>query len=189
MLNASSRLNLAKSKVLVVDDNQQSAEILTQILQGFKIGKTCASRSADEARDALLASAFDLLIVDAEMPNEDGISFVRHLRRQKDNPNFTIPIILVSAHTPADKVKKARDAGANFVVKKPIAPTILLSRIEWLARNTRDFVTSPGYCGPDRRFKNLPLPEGIAERRAEAIALATTPDRAMSQDEIDSLFG
>ena len=100
-----------------------------------------------------------------------------------------MPVMLLSSFTPRKKIMRARDAGANLVVTKPIIPGVLLGRIEWLARTTRLFVTSPGYCGPDRRFKKVPLPEGIPERRAENIRLTAQPERAMSQNEVDSIFG
>lgn len=81
-------------------------------------------------------------------------------------------------------------AGDSFLtlVEEPIAPAILLDRISWLARNTRPFVSAPAYCGPDRRFRKAPPPDGIEDRRAEGIALAATPDRALSQNDIDALF-
>ncbi len=184
-----SRLDLRKAKTLIVDDNSTSLDLMSQILLGFRIQHTKTCTSAKEAREMLGGTAFDLIIIDAEMPEEDGIQLTRHIRQQPAAPNFTAPIVLVSASTPREKILSARDAGANIVVKKPIAPAVLLSRIEWLARNTREFVTTDSYCGPDRRLKAMPLPEGVAERRADAIALTATPDRAMSQDDVDSLFG
>lgn len=189
MLSSSTRLDLRKAKVLLVDDNPQSLELMSQVLVGFRVGRIATCRSAEEARETVAAVAYDLIIIDGEMPEEDGISLARHIRSQREAPNFTAPIVVVSGHTPVEKVTTARDAGANFVVKKPIAPGVLLSRIEWLARNNRQFVTTESYCGPDRRIKQQLLPEGIPERRSSAIALVSNPVRAMSQDEVDSLFG
>lgn len=189
MASSSGRLDLRKARTLVVDDNSTSLDLMSQILLGFRVQNAKTCNSAKEARELLAGAAFDLIIIDAEMPDEDGLGLTRHIRQQPAGPNFTAPIILVSASTPREKILEARDAGANIVVKKPIAPAVLLSRIEWLARNTREFVTSTTYCGPDRRVKNLPLPDGVQERRADAIALSATPDRAMSQDDVDSLFG
>lgn len=180
---------MRRSKVLLVDDNPHSLDLMAQVLRGFRVGETITCRSADEAREAVTTQSFDLLIIDGEMPGEDGISLTLSIRSEPKLPNFTTPIVFVSAYTPIDKVERARDAGANLVVKKPIAPAILLSRIEWLARQTRDFVKADGYCGPDRRFKNKPPPDGEPERRANAIALTADMDRKMSQDDIDALFG
>lgn len=76
-----------------------------------------------------------------------------------------------------------------MIVRKPVAPAVLLSRIEWIARDTRDFVESDGYCGPDRRVRTVPLPLDMPERRSDALALVGDPERAMSQDDITALFG
>jgi len=65
---------------------------------------------------------------------------------------------------------------------------VLLARMQWLAQNNRAFVTSDTYNGPDRRFKAVPLPVGVAERRTEALRLMAAPERELSQDEISSLF-
>lgn len=186
---SAARVDLSKSSFLAIDDSAQSLDIMYQILTGFRVGKVRTSKSPDEARDLLSRSRFDLVLIDCEMPNEDGIYVTRHVRSNPDLPNFSTPIVLVSAHTPLDKVHRARDAGANLVVKKPVSPGILLSRIQWLGRSSRQFIISEGYSGPDRRIRKMPLPEGLAERRAQAIALTANADHAMSQDEVDSLFG
>lgn len=135
------------------------------------------------------AERFDLILVDFEMPGEDGPSLVQFIRSEPKQPNHTAPIVMLDGSTSLRTVTRARDVGANMVVKKPIAPTILLNRIEWIARNNRDFIGSSGYCGPDRRFKNLPLAQDAEERRAAAAALVSDPARVMSQDEVSSLFG
>ncbi len=184
-----SRLDLKRARVLIVDDNQQSLEILAQALLGFCVRNPTQSRSVEDAVRLLGSDQFDLIIVDAEMPEHDGFDLAGYIRSNPGNPNFTVPIMLLSSFTPRHKVTRARDAGVNVVIAKPIVPAVLLGRIEWLARHPRQFVTSDGYCGPDRRFKTVPLPEGIPERRADAMRLIAQPERAMSQNEIDSIFG
>lgn len=188
MLARATRLDMQRANVLLVDDSAQSLELISQILMGFRVKNIKPCRSADEARELLPRHRFDMMLIDADMPTEDGVSLVRGIRQNAADPNHTAPIMVVSGFTPAHRVAQARDAGANIIVKKPIAPAVLLSRIEWLARNTREFVLSATYCGPDRRFQTVPLPDGCEERRADAIALAATPEREMSQDDVDSLF-
>lgn len=183
------RIDLRKSRLLVVDDNEHSLELMKQVLAGFRVGDVIAASNADQALELANLDTFDLMIVDCEMPAGGGVEFTNRLRANAGSPNFTTPILLVSATTPLEKVQRARDAGANMVLAKPLAPAVLLRRIEWIARNNRDFVDSGGYRGPDRRFKSGPLPEGTPERRAETLALMASPERALSQDDIDSLFG
>jgi CheY-like chemotaxis protein len=180
---------MRRARVLVVDDSEPSAEVMIEVLSGFGVRNIRKCSSSEEARRHAAAQAFDLLIVDMEMPGEDGIAFTRSVRAQEEGPNFTSPIVLVSGFTPMQKVFDARDAGANMVLAKPVSPPILLERIEWIARNTRQFVNSADYCGPDRRFRRGRPPEGVEERRAGAIALMSDAERALSQDDIDSIFG
>jgi CheY-like chemotaxis protein len=182
-------MNLKKAKVLLVDDNHYSLELILQILLGFRIQQTITCTSSVEARTVVESQNLDLIIADVEMPDEDGVALTEYVRSLTRLPNFTTPIILVAAHASIDAVTRARDAGANLVITKPVAPAILLSRIDWLARSNREFVRSENYRGPDRRFKNKPLPDGIEERRADMFALTAALDRKMSQDEVDSLFG
>ncbi|WP_293678265.1 PleD family two-component system response regulator [uncultured Phenylobacterium sp.] len=183
------RLDLKKAKVLIVDDSQQALEILAQALLGFGVRNPHQARSCEEVAKVLERESFDLIILDGEMPTKDGFDLTTHVRASPGSPNYTAPIMILSSFTPRHKITRARDTGANLVLTKPIIPAILLERMEWLARSPRLFVTSPGYCGPDRRFKKVPLPEGIAERRADDLRLIAQPERAMSQNEIDSLFG
>ena len=87
-------------------------------------------------------------------------------------------------------VQTLLDAGASFVVRKPVAPMVMMQRILWLLNDQRKFVTSPGYCGPDRRVKALGPPVGMKGRRHDdlsaEVGAASTPN--LGQDEIDALF-
>lgn len=183
------RMDLRKTKALVVDDNPQSLELLSQILSGFRLGQLKSCQSADEARFLVAHDKFDLILIDFAMPGEGGLELARHIRSEPSMPNHTAPILILHGYTPEHMVIQARDAGANMIVRKPVAPAILLSRIEWIARDTRHFVESEGYCGPDRRIRNTPLSPETPERRRDALALIDDPERALSQDDISALFG
>lgn len=189
MTASSIRLDLRNTRALVVDDNPQSLELLSQILAGFRLGTLKSCQSPDEARVLVAHEKFDLILIDYAMPGEDGLHLARHIRSEPSLPNHTAPIVILHGHTPEHMVVQARDAGANMIVRKPVAPAVLLSRIEWIARDTRDFVESDGYCGPDRRVRTVPLPLDMPERRSDALALVGDPERAMSQDDITALFG
>lgn len=185
---ATKRLALKSVQPLIVDDNAQSLEVVSAILMGFGINRTVKCQSTAEAREILATRLFDLIIVDCEMPDEDGNALVRHIRSSPQSPNFTAPILMMSAVTPRSKVEAARDDGANFTIAKPVSPTILLERMLWIAQSSRLFISDPGYCGPDRRFRTVPLQEGVTERRNADLILTARPERALSQDEIDGLF-
>lgn len=182
------RLNLGQAKVLVVDDNARAMEIISQILLGLGVTQARKITSPAEARTPAGHEPFDLILLDHDMEGESGIDFCRFVRGDTKGCNYTTAVILLTTLPSAQTVRAARDAGANFVLAKPIKPAVLLERIEWISRESRAFVTSDTYRGPDRRFQSAPLPEGVEERRAEALRLMEAPERAMSQDEINALF-
>jgi PleD family two-component response regulator len=185
---AHQRFDFSRAKILVVDDSAASLGILSNILLGFGVRDRRLCSTVSEAAERLSLSRVDLVIADGEMPEQDGFDLTKRVRLDPNGPNFTTPILIVSGFVPVAKVMRARDVGANLIILKPVAPGDLLSRIRWLARGDRQFVQSPGYCGPDRRLRNAPLPPGVEERRADALRLMAQPERAMSQDDIDSLF-
>lgn len=161
--------NLAKARVMVVDDNNFSLRLITQTLLGFGVKASFACQSGGVAKNILKTQTIDLLIVDCEMPEIDGYDLVSWLRASAMEPNSFVPILMVSGHTQLSNVTKARDCGASFIVARPLTPTILLDRILWLARDSRPFVQAQSYLGPDRRFKDLELADGQEERRADRI--------------------
>ena len=59
---------------------------------------------------------------------------------------------------------RARDCGANFLVKRPLSPMALLERIVWVSKEGRGFVLDENYVGPDRRFKATVMPKGGRRR-------------------------
>ena len=183
-----SPLKLTKTKLLVMDDNPQSMDIIAQILLGFGISHTLKRSSVVDAKKALSSESFDLALLDDEMPGEDGYDLTAWIRSKPASRHYTMPVIIASGSPSNAKVTRARDMGANLVIAKPIIPANLLKKMEWIARNYRTFVTSDHYHGPNRRFQNKGVPEGVEERRSEALNLLESPDRALSQDEINSLF-
>ena len=61
--------------------------------------------------------------------NMDGYEFIQWLRREADNENRFVPILLLTGETRLSHVFRGRDCGANFVVAKPISPKVLLDRM------------------------------------------------------------
>jgi CheY-like chemotaxis protein len=186
----SDKINLDKVCILVVDDNNQSVEIMMSVLSGFGARNLLSCNSADEAKTILKRNRVDLLLTDAEMPGENGYELVRWLRSECKEPNRYASAMVVTGHTRVSRVELARDCGAHFVVTKPITPDILLQRIFWVASGERIFVDCDSYKGPDRRFKHEGPPAGSDGRRADDLPAdvgeATTPN--MTQDELDSML-
>ena len=188
-----SRVYFGALTVVLVESNDLEAEILSQVLTGFKVRGIIRFASASDAEAHLARDTADLLVVGAARGKDsevDEYEFIRRIRRNKAGGGRTAPTILLAGHTSQSNVMRARDCGASFVVAKPITPQVLYERIIWLAKDARPFVTSEGYVGPDRRFQKLGPPAGTEGRRKDDLSLrvgeATLPN--LSQSEIDALM-
>ena len=114
---------IARLRVLIVDDANLVRLYYRQILEeaGFE---TEEALNGLEALERLLVSPADALIVDINMPQMDGITFLGALRRQA-LPLSSIPALVTSTESSAVDVAAARAAGANFYLVKPIGPETL----------------------------------------------------------------
>ncbi len=166
-LSPNAIVNLSRANVVVIDDNGLSQQLLLQMLLGFGVRSHFEFASVAEAKEHLATMPVDLIIVDCDMPEQDGYDFVRWLRRSKIEANAYAPIVMVAGHTKLSKVTKARDCGANFIIARPLSPAVLLDRIVWIARDNKPFLEAGDYIGPDRRVREGDAPPGVPERRAD----------------------
>lgn len=186
----STRINLERTTVLVLDDNGPSLDILSQVVSGFGVKQLHRAESVMDAQSLIRTKTFDLIISDVQMPVVDGIEFIEWLRREGGENNRYVPVILVTGHTRVSQICKLRDAGSNYVVTKPITPKVLLERIFWVAREERQFIECESFIGPDRRFKHAGPPPGTDGRRKDdlpaEVGQAQTPN--LSDDEISNMM-
>lgn len=189
-LNPSTRINLERATVLVLDDNGASLDILSGVVSGFGVRTLHRAESVKDAQALVKVHTFDLIISDVQMPEVDGYEFIQWLRREAPEQNRYVPVILVTGHTRISQVFKNRDAGSNFTVAKPITPKILLERIFWVAREERAFIECDTYIGPDRRFKHEGPPPGTDGRRKDDLQgeVGDAQEPNMSQEEINNLM-
>lgn len=186
----SDRVNLSTAEVLLACGDADGLNVMAEMFAGFGVHTPRRCLSGAEGRAAVQERILNLVVVDSALQDESGYDFIHWLRRSDIAPNCYAPIILITGHTKPSQIFRGRDAGASFVVRKPVAPMVMMQRILWLLNDQRKFVTSPGYCGPDRRVKALGPPVGVKGRRHDdlsaEVGAATTPN--LGQDEIDALF-
>jgi DNA-binding response OmpR family regulator len=186
----SERVNLSTAEVLLACGDPEGLNIMSEMFAGFGVHTPRRCLTGVEARTSIQERILNLVVVDSALQDQTGYDFIHWLRRSDIAPNCYAPVILITGHTKPSQIFKGRDAGASFVVRKPVAPLVMMQRIIWLLNDQRKFVTSPGYCGPDRRVKALGPPVGTKGRRHDdlsaEVGLATTPN--LGQDEIDALF-
>lgn len=115
--------------LLVVDDETEIVEILTEYFQG-KGFTVIGALNAAQARSLFEQQIPDLIIIDIHMPGEDGLSLTRWIRGQ--NPALGI-IMLTTAAEVVDKVV-GLEMGADDYVPKPFDLRELLARVKGLLR-------------------------------------------------------
>jgi two-component system chemotaxis response regulator CheY len=117
--------------VLVVDDASLVRLYYRSTLEeaGFRVEEAL---NGLEALEKLLAAPVDLLIVDVNMPQMDGLTFLEILR-QKELPISGIPALITSTEAEEKDFAAARKAGANFYLVKPISSTVLVEYVAMLS--------------------------------------------------------
>lgn len=184
------RINLSTAEVLLACGDPEGLSIMAEMFAGFGVHTPRRCTTGAEARGFVQEKILNLLVVDSALADQEGYDFIHWLRRSDSAPNCYAPVILITGHTKPSQVFRGRDAGASFVVRKPVQPLVMMQRILWLLNDKREFVTSPTYSGPDRRVKSVGPPLGMKGRRhddlSEKVGVATTPN--LDQDAIDALF-
>lgn len=111
-------------KILVVDDSASIRKSISYVLEqeGFEV---------QEAEDGMVgvsavsSNAFDLIITDVNMPNLDGIGFIRQARAIPEC-RF-IPIIVLTTESQQSKMQEGREAGATGWIVKPFSADKLIA--------------------------------------------------------------
>ena len=115
-------------RVLVIDDSSLTRRIISQILAeiGFE------TFEAGDGREGLSrvndVSNLDLVLVDWNMPEMDGIEFLRALRA--DSFFNALPVMMVSANNNAEEIATSLQAGANEYIMKPFTADIIRTKLE-----------------------------------------------------------
>jgi CheY-like chemotaxis protein len=110
---------LAGLHALVVEDDPDSRDLVEAVLCGFGAQVTCVD-SAGAAIRALAACRPDVLVSDIGLPDEDGLSLIRRIRKMQGLEG--LPAIALSAYASRHDVRQALAAGFQVHVAKPLDP-------------------------------------------------------------------
>ena len=156
-------------KILVVDDNQHTRMLVTEILRALGVNLVYEAADGSAGLEQLREHQVDIIFTDLSMQPMDGIEFVRRLRNAPDSPNQMAPVIMVTGHFTLAKVSAARDAGVNEFLTKPLTARGVIERLQRVIDQPRPFVRTDDYFGPDRRRRQDPEYRGPRRRRADVV--------------------
>jgi DNA-binding response OmpR family regulator len=123
---------MTAGRILLVEDDAKVRETVRLYLarEGFT-----ALEAADgpSGLEAVRAKKPDLVVLDVMLPGLDGFSVCREIRKFS-----AVPVILLTAKTQDEDVRKGLDLGADDYVPKPFSPRTLVARVRAVLRRTRD---------------------------------------------------
>lgn len=122
------------TRVLMIEDDLELAEILMEYLEQFDIAITIAEEPYI-GLSTLDTESFDLVILDLTLPGLDGLEVCKEIRKR-----HTLPIIISSARTDITDKVTALENGADDYLPKPYNPRELQARIMSLLRRQKGFI-------------------------------------------------
>ncbi|HXE97987.1 MAG TPA: chemotaxis response regulator protein-glutamate methylesterase [Dongiaceae bacterium] len=152
---------MKKIRIVVVDDSAFSRRSITRMLEGLDSVEVVGyAINGEEGIQKIIALKPDLVTLDLEMPKMDGFTLLRILTTR-----FSLPVIVISALSGADKVFKALELGALDFVAKPSssASVDLLSIKEDLQKKVLQVLALKPDRHPHQISKSIPPERGELE--------------------------
>ena len=114
-------------KVLVVDDSKTLRRILIRELNSIGITNISEAGDGNEALERLRVESFDLMLLDMEMPELDGLGVLKVV---KSTPELSyLPVIIVSSAEDFDRIVECIQVGAEDYLPKPFNAVLLRARV------------------------------------------------------------
>jgi two-component system sensor histidine kinase/response regulator len=123
-------------RILLAEDNITNQQVAVGILKKLGLRADAVANGA-EALKALETLPYDLVLMDVQMPEMNGLDATRHIRNpQSAVRNHRIPIIAMTAGAMQGDREKCLESGMNDYVSKPISPQALADALDkWLPRD------------------------------------------------------
>ena len=107
-------------RVLLAEDDRVNQTLAVHILE--RLGHTVqVAGTGQEVLDALEESGFDMILMDIQMPEMDGLEATSHIRARETTKGGHIPIVAMTAHAMAGDRERFLEAGMDEYISKPIS--------------------------------------------------------------------
>jgi CheY-like chemotaxis protein len=116
-------------RVLVAEDNPVNLKVVEGMLRKHGCVVT-AALTGRRAVEALEREKFDLVFMDVQMPEMDGLEATREIRRREQASGGRVPIVGLTAHAMRGDKERCLDSGMDGYLTKPIKPDLLIQAIE-----------------------------------------------------------
>lgn len=157
---SSEHINISRKysqMILLVEDNKLNQQVAKTLLEGFG-ARVDVAENGRKALEALWAKKYDVVFMDIQMPEMDGLTATRLIR--SDDRYKELPIIAMTAHAMRGDREKSLEAGMNEHLTKPISPEELQRVLQRFSGNS-DIDFLPAY-GPEIEIQGrLPEVPGI----------------------------
>lgn len=120
---------MSEISALIVDDSSVMRKIVERALRqaGLSLVKVHEAASGVEALEVLRKEKVELILSDINMPNMDGLEFLRQLRAEDLAPE--VPVVMITTESSEEHVKEALLAGAQGYIRKPFTPEQVKERV------------------------------------------------------------
>ena len=158
-------------RVLLVEDNEMNQQVATELLESAGAIVTVANHGGEAVKiltEGDQAPAYDVVFMDLQMPEMDGYTATKLLRRNPRLQNF--PIIAMTAHALVEERQRCLDAGMNDHVSKPIDPDALFATLmRWAKPRPKPTLEPNAATTPAKKVDEVILPEIAGVNLAEGL--------------------
>ncbi len=145
------------AKVLLVEDNEINREFAQEMLRGEGIVVDSANDGLEAIKKAK-ESHYDMILMDIQMPNLDGLEATKRIRKLKDilsdDYYANVPIVALSANALRSDIDISLKAGMNAYIVKPIHPELLFeTMLKWIKHKQ----TVPSETTPSIKSQELDM--------------------------------
>jgi PAS domain S-box-containing protein len=158
-------------RVLLVEDNEMNQQVATELLESAGAIVTVANHGGEAVKiltEGDQAPAYDVVFMDLQMPEMDGYTATKLLRRNPRLQKF--PIIAMTAHALVEERQRCLDAGMNDHVSKPIDPDALFATLmRWAKPRPKPTLEPNAATTSAKKVDEVILPEIAGVNLAEGL--------------------